>query len=55
MQETQTAKYIQHMFPNAGMIGINAAVAGTGSDLGGRFKSCGALKKRGSGSKVVAH
>jgi lysophospholipase L1-like esterase len=34
LYRTQTAKYIQGLFPKAKMIGLNAGVSGTGSDLG---------------------
>jgi lysophospholipase L1-like esterase len=34
LYRTQTAKYLQGLFPKAKMIGLNAGVSGTGSDLG---------------------
>lgn len=34
LYRTQTAKYLQKIFPKAKMIGLNAGISGTGSDLG---------------------
>ncbi|MBK0383586.1 SGNH/GDSL hydrolase family protein [Pedobacter sp. SD-b] len=34
MYRNQTAKYIQSLFPKTPMIGLNAGISGTGSDLG---------------------